>query len=117
LTDSFDAAVLEEGLGSVELSLGRLDIADQYAAKAVHAYGEKGRRGGAAARIRLATIHANAGEPDTERLVPQAIEAVGAVPSARGRAKLIPLEEALAARKTSTFMDLAARVRQVREGG
>jgi len=117
VTDSLDAAVLQEGLGSVELSLGRLDIADQYATKAAYAYGEKGRRrGGAAAWIRRATIHARAGEPDTERLVPQALEAVGVVPSARGRAKLIPLEEALAARKTSTFMDLARRVRQVRQG-
>jgi len=116
LADPFEVADLEHALGSVELSLGRLDIADQCVAKAVVAYGEKGRREGAAAWIRRATIHAKAGEPDTERLVPQALEAVGVVPSARGRAKLVPLEQALAARKTSTFMDLAEQVRQVRQG-
>lgn len=117
LADQFETADIDDTYAGIELAAGRIDVAEQYATKSLRTWGPEDRRDSASARVQLATINAVAGEPKTERLALQAIDAVAGLRSVRGRALLLPLEQALAARKTSTFMDLAERVRSLRTAG
>lgn len=66
-------------------------------------------------RVRLAVIHASTGQSDTPKLAGVALDAVKALRSVRVRAQLAPLEDALRARRGSTFMDLAEQARRVRQ--
>jgi tetratricopeptide (TPR) repeat protein len=117
LTDPFEVADASHTRAGLELAIGRLDVAEQYASTAVGAFGTADQRDAAPAVIRLAAINAIAGEPKTERLAQQAIAAVAAVPSMRARAMLLPLEQALAGRKDSTSVELAQRCRMLRLKG
>jgi transcriptional regulator with XRE-family HTH domain len=116
-SDDHNAAYLTYGRAGIDLAFGQLDTAEQHAGTALRLWNpEDNRRDFALARIRMATIHAIAGEPDTDRLALQAIDAVDGLRSMRGRALLLPLEQALRGQRDSTSMDLAQRVRQVRQG-
>jgi len=115
--DSHNAAYLEYGRSGVHLSLGRLDAAQRHARAALSLWNPNdNRRDWALARIRLATIHTVAGEPDGSHLASAALDVAEDLRSARGRAMLAPLGQALEARRDSTSMDLAQRVRVLRQG-
>ena len=114
LEDPFERADMDDVRASIELHLGRLGIAEQYAAMSVRTWAPGDRRDSAMARITLATTHALSGEPDAPRLAARALGAVAELRSLRTRAALAPLEKALAARKDSTYTELAQRVQALR---
>jgi len=97
----------------VELALGRLDVAQGFSRQSVDMLSPEDRRTIACPLIRLATIHTAVGDSDAPKLVVAALDAVDGLRSARGRALLAPLGEALAARRDSTSVDLAQRVRDL----
>lgn len=65
------------------------------------------------AEISIATLHVHAGEPDGAPLAARAIDGVAGLRSARARARLLPLADALDARPGSDAQELAHRARQV----
>ena len=112
--DSFERCGMDELTARVYLNLGRLDVAESYAAGAVRAWGSGERRNGVLADITLATIHVQAGEPDGARLAKTAIDGVGLLQSLRARQHwLEPLATALEARPGSDYRELARIARQV----
>jgi tetratricopeptide (TPR) repeat protein len=113
---AFDQAYMNDNNAAIELAIGRLDTAEQYAAKSMRTWGPEDLRDSAPVRIRPATIHAMAGESDTPQLTEAALDAVEELRSVRSRAMLVPLEDTLRAREDSTWTDLGERVRQVRQG-
>jgi hypothetical protein len=98
----------------IALELGQIDAAETYALNSVRTWGSGDRRDAALAKITLAVTHTLAGESDAPALASMAIDAVSELRSARARADLQPLEQALAARRDSTSAELAHRVRAAR---
>jgi ATP/maltotriose-dependent transcriptional regulator MalT len=90
--DPFERADLDDVRASIELALGRVNAAEQYATRSVRTWSPDDRRDSAIARITLATTHAIAGERDTPRLAGAAIDAVSGLRSARGRVLLVSLD-------------------------
>ncbi len=112
--DSFERSGMDELTARVYLNLGRLDVAESYAAGAVRAWGSGERRNGVLADITLATIHVRAGEPDGVRLAKGAIDGAALLRSVRARERwLEPLAAALEARPGSDAGELARMARQV----
>lgn len=106
-----DDADTDQTAALVELHVGRLDVAEQYAAAAVRRWnGSSNRRDATLGDITRATIHAQAGEPTAARLATKAIDGAAQLLSQRVRDRLTPLAEALAGRD-STCRDLAQRIR------
>jgi transcriptional regulator with XRE-family HTH domain len=113
---TYDTADMEHGAASVYLLLGRLDIAERFAASAVRKWTAErtSRREGVAADIALAIIHTQAGQSDAAVLAQRAIAGVAPLRSLRTRrVKLAPLVEVLDARADSTLHDLAYHARQL----
>ncbi|MDQ4032176.1 MAG: helix-turn-helix transcriptional regulator [Actinomycetota bacterium] len=111
--DSFERSGMDELTARVYLDLGRLDVAESYAAGAVRAWGSGERRNGVLADITFATIHVKAGEPDGLRLAKGAIDGAALLRSVRARERwLEPLAAALEARRGSDARELARRARQ-----
>jgi hypothetical protein len=105
---------MDELTTRVHLTLGRLDVAESYAAGAVRARGSGERRNGVLADITLATIHVRAGEPDGLRLAKAAIDGAALLRSIRARERwLAPLADALEARSGADARELARMARQV----
>ena len=112
--DSFERCGMDELTARVYLNLGRLDVAESYAAGAVRAWGSGERRNGVLADITLATIYVIAGEPDGLRLAKGAIDGAAMLRSVRARERwLEPLAAALEARPGSDARELARMARQV----
>ena len=63
--------------------------------------------------IVLATIHVRAGEPRGLQLAHGAVTSAGKLTSVRARQRLVPLAEALAARRGSDAEQLVRMARQV----
>jgi len=112
--DSFERSGMDELTARVYLNLGRLDMAESYAAGAVRAWGSGERRNGVLADITLATVHVKAGEPDGSQRAKEAIDGVALLRSVRARERwLEPLAAALEARPGSDARELARTARQV----
>ncbi|MPZ64949.1 MAG: helix-turn-helix domain-containing protein [Pseudonocardiaceae bacterium] len=109
--DVFDAADADYATAWVHNQLGNLDTAAAFAKSSLGTWSKTDdRRDAVEARILLATIHAQTGEPDTAKLADKAIAEVSELPSARPRTMLAPLGQALAQRGQH---DLAHRARAV----
>ncbi len=112
--DAFERAGGDRMTAVIQLGLGRLDVAEQFAASAVRTYGEGHRVGRTRAELLLAEVHVRAGEPRGLTLAPQAIEAVGTLQSVAVRREgLMPLAAALQARPGSDARELARMARQI----
>jgi hypothetical protein len=97
----------------VEISRGRLDAAEPFAVASVRRWegvSELRRTHSAAA---LATIHVQTGEPDGPHLAHGVITAVTRLSSVSARQRLLPLADALDARRGSDYQELARTARQV----
>ena len=98
----------------VQLDLGQLDTAEQFAASAVRTYSENHRRDRTQAELLLAEVHVRAGEPRGLTLAHHAIEGVSTLHSIAARqARLMPLAAALEARPGGDTQELARMARQV----
>ncbi|MDQ4031121.1 MAG: hypothetical protein M3332_02155, partial [Actinomycetota bacterium] len=112
--DTFERSGMDELTARVHLNLGRLEVAESYAAGAVRAWGIGERRNGVLADITLAAIHVRAGEPDGLRLAKGAIDGAALLRSVRARKRwLAPLADALDARTGGDARELARMARQV----
>ncbi len=112
--DAFERAAMDRATAGIQLDLGQLDIAEQFAASAVRTYGEGHRRGRTMAELALAEVYVRAGEPRGLVLARQAIEAVSSLQSvAVRRERLVPLVTALEARPGSDAKEIARMARQV----
>lgn len=108
--DEFDQADADHLAARVQLQLGLLDSAEQFASTAARAWGDGARREGLLTGITRAEIHLRAGEPDAARMASQSIEGAAGLRSGRARERLLPLADALDARRQP---ELAGRARQV----
>ncbi|HKR49197.1 MAG TPA: hypothetical protein VJT72_06375 [Pseudonocardiaceae bacterium] len=111
--DTFRRADFDWATADSVWRLGRLDDAESFAATAVRTFGSHDRRDGVKARLTLATIQVQAGEPRGLVLARHAIEEVAVLPSVPTRWRLGPLAEALAGRPGSDAKDLAHHALQV----
>jgi transcriptional regulator with XRE-family HTH domain len=115
LADPFEQADMSNDRARIELTFGRIDVAEYYAASSVRTWSsEDHRRDCARARITLAVTHTLAGDVDAPVVAAAALDAVSELRSVRGKAMLAPLEEALSARRDSACADLAQRARELR---
>ncbi len=98
----------------VERDLRRLDTAERLAALSVRHWGSNGnRRDAALPAITLAELHVTAGEPGGLAMAKTAIDTVALLHSVRARERLVPLADALEARRGSDARELARMARQV----
>jgi transcriptional regulator with XRE-family HTH domain/tetratricopeptide (TPR) repeat protein len=111
--DAFQRADFDWGTADAVWHRGRLDDAEPFAASAVQTFGTRDRRDGVKARLTLATIQVQAGEPRGLVLARQAINEVAALHSVPTRRRLDPLAKVLAARPGSDAKDLAHSAHQV----
>jgi transcriptional regulator with XRE-family HTH domain len=111
--DAFQRADFNWTTANAVWRLGRLDDAEPFAASAVQTFGTRDRRDGVKARLTLATIQVQAGEPRGLVLARQAINEVAVLHSVPTRRRLGPLAEVLAARPGSDAKDLAHSAQQV----
>ncbi|MBV9141693.1 MAG: hypothetical protein JO115_12375 [Pseudonocardiales bacterium] len=103
---------LDQVAARLELSRGRLEAAEPFAAASVRRW-ETGNDNKARtlSGILLATIHVRAGEPDGLKLAHNAITSVTKISSFRARQRLIPLAAALDARPSTDARELARAAR------
>ncbi len=115
MSSLFDEADLDYGTSNVYRHLGKLDIAEQFAASSVRQWKVEGtsRRDSVLPDIALATIHVTAGEPDGAALAHRAVTSVAQLRSPRARMSLGRLVDALEARPRSDHRELAHQARQV----
>jgi hypothetical protein len=114
--DAFEHGESDLETAVIQLDLGRLDIAEQFAASAVRTYGEGHRVGHTMAELLLAEVHIRAGEPQGLTLAHQAIDGVSTHQSvAARRERLVPLAAALEARPGTDTRELARTARQIAE--
>jgi len=116
LDDPFEHADADYLRAKIELAFGRYTRAQQHAFRSVRTWGLDDRRDSAKARITLATANVIVGDSDAPKLVIAALDAVGELRSTRSRTLLAPLGKALEARGDSTSVELAQRVRVLRQG-
>jgi hypothetical protein len=117
--DGYERAGADFEIAGIQLDLGRLDVAEQFAASAVRTFGEGHyRRGRTLAELLLAEVHIRAGEPQGQTLARHAIEEVSTLRSVATRQeRLVPLATALEARPGTDTQELARRARQIAAGG
>ncbi|MDQ3762661.1 MAG: helix-turn-helix domain-containing protein [Actinomycetota bacterium] len=112
--DAFERAGMDRATAGIQLDLGRLDTAEQFAASAVRTYGEGHRRGRTLAELLLAEVHVRAGEPQGLTVARHAIAEVNTLQSvAVRRERLVPLAAALEAWPSSDTRELARTARKV----
>lgn len=112
--NNFERSGMDELTARVHLGLGRLDVAESFAAGAVRVSGAAERRNGVLASVTLATIHVRAAEPGGILLAKTAIDGVRGLRSVRARRQwLRPLTEALETRPSADYRELAQMARQV----
>ena len=111
--DTFAQADADYRNADISLCLDQIDVAEQFAALSVRAWGNRDRRPAASTRILLATIHVRAGEPRGPQLAHNAITAATKLSSDRVRKRLLPLADELDARRGGDYRELARMARQV----
>jgi transcriptional regulator with XRE-family HTH domain len=97
----------------LELERGRLVIAESFALASVRRWEGLSRLGNTRSRVTLATIHVRTGERDGLQMAHHAITATTKLNSGRVRKGLLPLADALDARRGSDYQDLARIAQQV----
>src|SRR5262249_38657781 len=105
----FDAADMDNVTSGVYAMLGRFDTSEVYARASLDKWAKFGsaKRDSVEAEITLATVHLRSGEVGSGALLARrAITDVAPLASVRARARLAPLEQALASRRDSTCQDL-----------
>ena len=108
-----DRGGLEWVTSLVERDLGRIDVAERFAASSVRHWGSGGnRRDAALPAITLAELHVMAGEPRGPTMAKTAIDTVALLHSVRARERLVPLAAALENRRGSDGRELARMARQ-----
>ncbi|MGH3978450.1 MAG: hypothetical protein ACRDRZ_05550 [Pseudonocardiaceae bacterium] len=96
---SFEKSGMDELTARVNMALGRLDIAEQYAAVSVRTCGDGERRNGVLAGITHATVYVQAGEPRGLTMAKTAIDEVASLRSVRARKWwLVPLADCASSR-------------------
>ncbi|MGH3763621.1 MAG: helix-turn-helix domain-containing protein [Pseudonocardiaceae bacterium] len=113
----FDAADMDNVASDVHRHLGQLVKSECFARASLDKWTRFGsaKRDSVEAQITLATVHLRSGDiANGAMLARRAIADVAPLQSARARARLEPLELALASRRDSTCQDLARAVREVR---
>jgi tetratricopeptide (TPR) repeat protein len=112
--NAFERAGADLGTAGIQLDLGRLDTAEQFAASAVRTYDQGHRRDRIQAQLLLAEVHVRAGEPRGLTLAHHAIDEVSTLQSvATRRQGLLPLAAALEARPNSDTQELAQLARKI----
>jgi transcriptional regulator with XRE-family HTH domain len=112
--DAFERAVGDLVTAGVQLDLGQLDAAEQFAASALRTYSENHRRSRTLAELFLAEIHVRAGEPHGLTMARHALEEVSTLQSVAARQqRLLPLVTALEARPSSDTHELAQLARKI----
>jgi hypothetical protein len=112
--DAFERAAGDLMTAVIQLELGQLDTAEQFAASAVRTYGEGHRRSRTLAELFLAEVHVRAGEPKGLTMARHAIDEVSTLQSvAARRQRLMPLATALEARPGSDTQELAQLARKI----
>ena len=112
--DAFERASMDRVTAGIQLDLGQLDAAEQYAASAVRTYSDNHRKDRTTAELLLAEVHIRAGEPQGLTLARHAIDEVSTLHSvAVRRQRLIPLATALETRPDTR--ELARTARQITE--
>ena len=106
------AGDLDRPAACLELERGHLDAAEPFAASSMRRWEGRGRSRTQSAIV-LATIHVRAGEPRGLQLAHGAVTSAGKLTSVRARQRLVPLAEALEARRGSDAEQLARMARQV----
>ncbi len=111
--DAFERASADRSTAAIQLALGQLDSAEQFAASAVRTYSEGHRLGRIQAELLLAEVHVRAGEPQGLTLAHHAIDQANTLQSiAARRNRLVPLAAALEARPSTDTQELARIARQ-----
>lgn len=112
----FDAADMDNVASDVYQRIGQLSNSAASARSSLDKWTQLGavKRDSVEAEITLATVYLRAGEPDGSVLARRALSDIAPLQSVRARARLAPLEHALAARNDSTCQDLARAVRATR---
>ncbi len=114
--DAFEHGDADLETAVIQLDLGQLDTAEQFADRAVRSYSDGHRVGHTMAQLLLAEIHIQAGEPHGLTLAHHAITQVTTLHSiAARRERLIPLATALKARPDSDTQELARIAHQAAE--
>ncbi len=112
--DACERASADHGTALIQLVLGRLDAAEQFATSALRSYGESHRRGRTQVQLLLAEVHIRAGELQGLTLARHAINEISTLHSVAARQeRLIPLAAALEARPGTDSRELARTARQV----
>ena len=110
--DAFEHGEADLETAVVQLHLGQLDAAEQFAASAVSSYGTGHRTGRTMAELLRAEIHIRAGDSQGVALAQHAITAVSTLHSAAARReRLLPLATALDTRPSPDTRDLARTAR------
>jgi transcriptional regulator with XRE-family HTH domain len=81
--DEFDQADADHLAAKVQLQLGLLDSAEQFASTAARGWGDGARREALLTGITRAEIHLRAGEPDADRMASQVIDGAAGLRSRR----------------------------------
>ncbi len=110
--DVYERADKDLNAARIQLDLGRLDIAEPFAATAARTFGDANRRDGAGALVVLAELHVRTGEPRGLQLAHHAVTTVTTLNSVQVCRQLEPLAVALEARPSSDARDLARMARQ-----
>lgn len=115
LSDPFDQADMDGLTSSIYTYLGRVEVAERFAASSVRRWAAEpdARRDSVEGVIQLAALHAHSGDADTVPLAHRAISQVTELRSVRARMKLRGLADAIETRPRSDFAELARLARQV----
>lgn len=97
----------------LELGRGRLEVAEPFAAASVTRWDGVSKLRRTHSSVVLATIHVQAGEPDSFPMAHRTITDVSKLSSAQARTRLRPLVAALESRPGDDAKDLARMARQV----
>ncbi|MGH3831377.1 MAG: helix-turn-helix domain-containing protein [Pseudonocardiaceae bacterium] len=112
--DAFERGEADIATAWSQLDLGRIDAAEQFAASAVHSYGQGHRMARTMAQLLLAEIHIRAGEPQGLVLAHHAIKEVSTLRSVAARQeRLIPLATVLATHPNTDARELARAAREI----
>ena len=104
---------LDQVAANLKIERGHLDEAESFAQASILRWEGISKRARTYSGIVLATIYVKAGEPRGLQLAHSAIDAADKLSSMRARLRLVPLADALAARRNSDAQQLARMARQV----
>jgi transcriptional regulator with XRE-family HTH domain len=113
LSNTFDEADMDYAAAEAYHRLGRLDVAEGFAASSFQKWPVTSHRDSVLSDTVLATIHVQAGEQDSPMLAHRAIKSVASVRSARARMNINSLIEALESRPKAEYRELAVLARKI----